>query len=693
MLLILTLITTLACLTTAVVVHSRNTTHPAYKAMTGLTVCLAAWSIANFFSLQESALEIQFFWIRTVMAVTIPIPWLFLYFTLHFPVRFQKKLRSKRGLLVGAMPLFAVWTTLLMALSFTPVMFTRYWFENNLPQLDAGPGVFAYGATFFLFSLVAAWLLFRTYIWQEELARLQSAYILLGLSLTVLTGFITNFVFVMLFNNFSLVELGPSTSLFLVLGMSYAMLKHRLLDLKLAVLRFLAYVSTLLVITLLYSFLMTEVQHRLVFALPSFPQQLTLALSMAVSVLCFPVVLRRVQQVVQHLFYKSLFKPEQAHQLLSQIIGNTLTTNKLQTEIDTFFCTQLGVEWTGVVTGHDEDKVLQQSLDNVVPNDHRLVVFDEINENRLKQLLRERNIRLVIPLSLHHHVLGWVYLGPKHSGDAFSAEELRFCVVVGPQLALAFDHLHQVDRMKDDFVSIASHELRTPMTAIKSYLWLCLFKPSLVLPESVKQHLQTAYSATERLLELVRDLLTLSQIEAQQLPLKPTTSSLLELAQQVAQEIASLASKKGVTFTFRPETRDSSCVVDQSKVVEILHNLLGNAVKFSPDGGVVAVEVGGNDHQITVSISDQGPGISKHDQERLFHKFGIIQHSYLNSTESGTGLGLYIAQQFAKLHNGLITTHSVLGEGTTFTLSLPRTQIPTEPLLHVYAKKALSPTY
>ena len=313
----------------------------------------------------------------------------------------------------------------------------------------------------------------------------------------------------------------------------------------------------------------------------------------------------------------------------------------------------------------------------------------------MKSLLRQQNIRLVFPITLHRQSTGWVYLGPKHSGNAFSAEELQFCEVVGPQLALAIDHLDQVDRIKDDFVSIASHELRTPMTAIKSYLWLCLFKPSLVLPDAVKQHLQTAYSATERLLELVRDLLTLSQIEAQQLPLKRSTIPLKSLAEKTVSELEPLALAKNVTFGIHESAAGITCEGDESKIAEVLHNLLGNAVKFSPEGGVVEISLAQSHQLVTVSIRDAGPGISVTDQERLFQKFGIIQSSYQKSPETGTGLGLYISQQFAKLHKGFISVNSVIGKGSTFTLSLPREHalLGSNDPERRYAKSALATPY
>ena len=214
------------------------------------------------------------------------------------------------------------------------------------------------------------------------------------------------------------------------------------------------------------------------------------------------------------------------------------------------------------------------------------------------------------------------------------------------------------------------------MTAIRSYLWLCLFRPSLMLPDAVREHLQVAYTATERLLELVRDLLTLSQLEAHRLPLRLDHLSLAELTQRVIHEIEPIAAGKQIKLHLQVALADTRCSFDANKITEILHNLISNAVKFSPTDSTITITLGGNHEQVSIAVQDSGPGISTEDQAQLFQKFGVIQNSYRRSPESGTGLGLYIAQQLAKLHGGKISVSSQPGKGATFILQLPRQQMP-----------------
>jgi signal transduction histidine kinase len=663
MILALTVVTVLSCLTLSVLFFHHHAPRSPFRALGLLCLCLAAWSTTNWLSIQNFSHAEKFFWIKVVMAVTAPIPVLFLEFTLRF--------RRKESVLKRWMPMLSLWSVGLIVLSFSPFMFERYSVVNQLPALAPGWAAMLYGLTFLTLSSISTWMLIDVFRTQKGLAKAQSAYILLGLCLTIVVGFLTNFVCVALLGNFYFVAVGPSASLFLVAAMSYAMLRLRLLNLRLAIIRCVAYLSTVLVISIVYSVAMSDFIHRqlLQFSVSS-ERVITLATTVA-ALLTFPSVLKVMHKWTQRVFYRSAFVAENAHQLLSQIISRSLTLKMLFTEVEQFFLKQFHMSKAEIVTSaHSSEE--SERLTRFFAEGHSLLVADELVEGPLKLQLRERGCAVVIPLHRLGKEFGWICLGHKQNGDAFSAEELQFCEVVGPQLALAVDHLRQVEQMKDDFVSIASHELRTPMTAIKSYLWLCLYKQQVTVPDTVREHIRIAYNATERLLELVKDLLTLSQLESQHLPLKTKSVTLRELVDRVISELTTLAESKSLKISVIQTAEDTSCIVDEGKVINILQNLLGNAIKFSPIEGEVEVVIGGDAYQVVVHVSDNGPGISKSDQERLFQKFGVIQQSYRKSPESGTGLGLYISQQFAKLHRGVISMTSTLGVGSTFTLRLPR---------------------
>lgn len=233
--------------------------------------------------------------------------------------------------------------------------------------------------------------------------------------------------------------------------------------------------------------------------------------------------------------------------------------------------------------------------------------------------------------------------------------------------------LHELDKLKDDFVSIASHELRTPMTAIRSYAWMALNRADTELSEKMKKYLQRTLVSTERLINLVNDMLNVSRIESGRLEIAPQVMDLQNLVGEVLVEIDAKAKEKNLHLQIgRPQI--PKVFADPNKVHQILLNLLGNALKFTKESGTIEIDYFSDGYSVEVSIHDNGVGISKEDLPRLFNKFSRLDNSYIaaSSGAGGTGLGLYICKSLIDMMKGKIWAKSD-GEnrGTTFVFSLP----------------------
>jgi len=256
-----------------------------------------------------------------------------------------------------------------------------------------------------------------------------------------------------------------------------------------------------------------------------------------------------------------------------------------------------------------------------------------------------------------------------------SERELRInAQKLSADLEKANIRLRELDKLKDEFVSIASHELRTPMTAIKSYLWLAINKPGQILSEQLKKYLNIAYNSTERLIHLVQNMLTISRIEGKRLEINIVKVNLNSLINEIYDELKIQADQKQINFIFNSTSHDLVINADQEKLSEVIQNIIGNALKFTPNHGKVTIFLRDKQNTIEVSINDTGPGISKENQAKLFQKFGQIENTpYVKSSQaSGTGLGLYITKQILALHHGNIWVESELGKGSMFIFSLPK---------------------
>jgi signal transduction histidine kinase len=237
------------------------------------------------------------------------------------------------------------------------------------------------------------------------------------------------------------------------------------------------------------------------------------------------------------------------------------------------------------------------------------------------------------------------------------------------QLVHANEQMLEVVKLKDEFVSLASHELRTPMSAIKGSLSTILEGFAGELSKEAREFLVAAYNENDRLLRLVNNLLNISRIESGHFKFTYERVNMNALIIEVTNGLLSAAKEKGITLSYRVNAAVPAIMADGDKIKEVLINIIGNAVKFTHKGGVV-VSLEQKEGALVTSITDTGSGIAKEDQELLFKKFSQIQEDYAKQT-GGTGLGLYICKIIIEGLKGKIWLESTLGKGSTFYFSLP----------------------
>lgn len=234
------------------------------------------------------------------------------------------------------------------------------------------------------------------------------------------------------------------------------------------------------------------------------------------------------------------------------------------------------------------------------------------------------------------------------------------------------DDLKTLDNAKSEFLSIASHELRTPMTSIKGSLGLLNSGIMGDIPEEAKTLLSIAETETDRLIRLINDILDMAKIEAGKLPLKLTWENLSHVLEDTKRGLTGLAETAGVPLELSLPT-DVEVQIDKDRIQQVITNLASNAIKFSPKGKAVILgfEIEEETHHIRVLVKDNGRGISPEDQKRIFEKFRQAT-SADNPLVKGTGLGLAIAKALVEEHNGVIGVESAPGKGSTFYFTLPQ---------------------
>lgn len=224
----------------------------------------------------------------------------------------------------------------------------------------------------------------------------------------------------------------------------------------------------------------------------------------------------------------------------------------------------------------------------------------------------------------------------------------------------------QEQQRKNDFISIVSHELKTPLTSMRSYVQLALVKAKKEADTFTENLLTRAENQTRKMTTMIHDFLNLSRLEEGKMTLNLSRFSLDELLDEIVSETMMLAPGHPIKYEPCPQTMVRG---DREKLGHVLTNLLGNAVKYSAEGSAIEVSSVVRSGQVEVKITDQGVGISPADQLRLFERFYRVDHERQHHI-SGFGIGLYLVAEILKLHASKIKVQSKLGKGSTFSFGL-----------------------
>ena len=230
--------------------------------------------------------------------------------------------------------------------------------------------------------------------------------------------------------------------------------------------------------------------------------------------------------------------------------------------------------------------------------------------------------------------------------------------------------LRRANQIKDDFIANVSHELRTPLATISNVLANALAGVLGALSDEARSELRTGHTNAKRLASMVNNLLDMSTIQAGRVSLEKSQVDMPALISSVIESAKAKAKEKGVALVTSHDPGLGLVFCDPMKIVRVLTNLVGNALKFTPEGGTISIAVQNGREDARISVCDTGRGIADENQERIFERFQQVDRLDVEG-DKGTGLGLAIAKDLVELHGGMISVQSALGKGSTFSFTLP----------------------
>jgi len=239
------------------------------------------------------------------------------------------------------------------------------------------------------------------------------------------------------------------------------------------------------------------------------------------------------------------------------------------------------------------------------------------------------------------------------------------------ELALANEKLKKIDKLKSEFVSAVSHELRTPLTSIKGYASILISGKLGAVPAQAKQRLQKINKHSDALVKLVNDLLDGARIASGKVEMKLEKLNLKDALDWVADIMAPQMKEKKIVFTQEIAKGIPECLADSIQLGRVLTNLVGNAIKFTPEKGKISIRVKQIKGFLQIDVQDSGIGIAEDELAKVFEEFYRVDNE-VNQKVKGTGLGLPLVKRIVQAHKGKIWAASTLGKGTTFSFTLPK---------------------
>lgn len=680
-----------------------NFTHTSFGIFAFL---MTIWLLCNYYSNNVLFSFQLLIWLKRI---TIFLPGLGLYFLLLFVLEFTRY-RYKRFRPFAIT--FGLLTLLLSTISATPLLVADIVPRGNVVTVTFGPLVPLYSAFIMALFLAIVMILANSIPRLRGAARARTEIMTGSLFIALGITVVTNLILPVLFSNYSYILLGLLSTVIIVGGFSYAIVRHRLFDIRTIVARSVAYLLLLLTLGVTYALITFRVGELLFnHANVSTPQQTFNALIALALVITFQPLKHFFEKVTDRIFYRDHYDPQDLMDQISHVLATETDLIKLSRKVRNLLIKNIRVEHVNIVvldnnrvfieTGHYVVSRLEALARDLGELRGRLLVEDEEPEGRRKEILQDYGISIMAVLRTKHEKIGYLLLGDKRNGDIYTNTDLQVIAIIADQLAVAVQNakayaqirqfnrtlqrkvadatrqlrtanssLQQLDHVKDEFISIASHQLRTPLTVVDGYLSNILDGTYGNFNEQQGQALQVVRNRMRLTGGLVADLLNLSRMEAGRFFIDATPVDLGQLVPEEIEQLKMKASEFGTKLIYQPPVRSLPMLsLDEQKTRQVVMNLIDNAITYAPKGIVhISLELVGN--QVMFKVSDDGIGVPAAEQPKLFNKFFRASNAKKTKPD-GTGIGLYLVKRVVEEQGGTLIFTSQASGGSTFGFRLP----------------------
>ncbi len=687
------------------------------------TLSIGLWAFCFYFYFHPIIFS-QLIWIKLVYLLSLFMVPPALYFILCFPAQ-----RIKSLLLPGIFYVF--FSIPLLWLLF----FTNLWVEKVViyfgePQTITGIGYIFYFIFIGAVALFGFYNLIKNYLAAKGILKNQLKFFLLGVFFFGIPTIIVDVVLPLISGDSHYFWISPVFALSVPISTTYAITRYRLMDIRIIIGKGLVYIFTLVFLAALIFLIVTSGTKT---ALP-FSTTVVGVLAMIIGIILFQPILRFYEKLASKYFYYTFYSYQTVLADLGKRLTQVLDLDKLSSLLVNTLINTMKLDRTVILlreSGNGDYKIqknigfreengislvkdnfltiyLEKTQKPLVYEEISLVIRDTSDKEekeqleKLKENMKKIEAALCLPLLMEEKIIGMIVLGNKISAEPYSSQDIELLTSLSNQASIAlqnaklysevegfskklekevekatkklreaYEELKTLDKAKSEFISIASHQLRTPLTAIKGYISMILEKTYGEIPEKIIKPLQNVSISDERLIKLVNDLLSISRIEAGKMETKFEQISLEEVVVSLVEELKNIAKEKNLYLKFeKPEKPLPKISVDKDKIRQAIMNLVDNAIRYTGKGGVT-IKLKTEGSKMKIAVCDTGEGMTKEEISNLFESFSRGTAGTRSWTE-GAGLGLYVAKRFVEMHKGKTWAESPGKEkGSTFYIELP----------------------
>lgn len=507
-------------------------------------------------------------------------------------------------------------------------------------------------------------------------------------------------------------------SVFFLIATFYSIVRHRLFDLRLVLARSIAYllltsvlVGGYIVLTLLISSNLIE-SYELTGRQAVVPIVSILLLSLTMNPL-----LKFLSRITSRVFYKDSYEPQQFLGDLNKVIISRVDMTGLQQGATRVMEQYLKVYFAVFDLPGEDGRPGSKKFDARKMKELRMVLsrqgssmvlVDELlrEQEGLRKYLEGLNVAAAVRLSAAHgQGQGYLLLGSKKNGSAYTAQDVDMLRIASGELAIAiqnatrFEEIEQfnktlqekvdeatkklrqtnerlrvLDQTKDDFISMASHQLRTPLTSVKGYVSMVLDGDGGKINETQRKLLTQSFLSSQRMVYLISDLLNVSRLKTGKFIIEPVESNLANVIEEEVAQLTETVKARGLELSYHKPDNFPTLWYDETKIRQVLMNFIDNAIYYTPEGGQINVYLVDKPNSIEFTVVDDGIGVPKHEQHHLFSKFYRAKNAK-SARPDGTGLGLFMAKKVVVAQGGAIIFSSTEGKGSTFGFTFPKAKL------------------